>query len=219
MRPTAFRFIALLICLAVLSSTIGCSSLNRFKRNKRYKAPKLAELLLRDHLLGEVQRWYAPEVLVLDGAPLINLLAWARIYKGPEFDPSVCATALQILLGRGENVSRKDPRLAKLPELAALQRLNLAHMRLPDVAIFLDVEPALAFRRITARGEKTQVHETEEKLGELREGYLEVCGVVESECGLPMRVVGGSPDIESVIDSALSFIRECHGNREESARD
>ena len=34
---------------------------------KSYKVPKLAELLLRDHVVGEVRRWYAPDAIVMDG--------------------------------------------------------------------------------------------------------------------------------------------------------
>ena len=49
------------------------------KSLKHYKIPKLAEILLRDHILGEVQRWYTPDIIVQDGCPLINLAAWTKL--------------------------------------------------------------------------------------------------------------------------------------------
>ena len=51
------------------------------KSLKGYKIPKLAELLLRDHILDEVKKWYSPDYIILDGAPLLNLTAWAYLYK------------------------------------------------------------------------------------------------------------------------------------------
>ena len=46
-----------------------------------YKVPKLAELVLRDQLLARVRRWYAPDVIIMDGSPLINLMAWSVLYE------------------------------------------------------------------------------------------------------------------------------------------
>ena len=48
---------------------------------KSYKIPKLAELLLRDHVLGLVKRWYTPDLIVADGSPLLNITAWVRLYR------------------------------------------------------------------------------------------------------------------------------------------
>jgi len=171
---------------------------------KHYKIPKLAELLLRDHLLGEVRRWHAPEVTVMDGSPLINMTAWARLYKEELHDPRLAAAAMRILTGRGDAPGAED--LPRLPELAALKRLRVVRLTLPDAVVMLDVEPAVCMRRIHARGEKVQAHETEEKLARLREGYRMVCRVVAEEFGTAVEVLDGSVDPDTLAAAALDFV-------------
>jgi 1-acyl-sn-glycerol-3-phosphate acyltransferase len=134
------------------------------KNLKYYKVPKLAELLLRDHLLGETRRWHRPAVAVMDGSPLINLTAWARLYKEELFDPRVSAAAIRILTGRDEGLGATPPELRRLPELSALKRLRLTRLSLPDAVVMLDVAPEVCMRRIHGRGKRIQPHETEERL-------------------------------------------------------
>jgi len=178
------------------------------KSLKHYKIPKLAELLLRDHLMEQVRRWYAPEIIVLDGSPLINLTAWARLYKKEGLDAATCAKAMRVMTGRDEAIGRSDALYSKLPELAALKRLRLARMELPSAVAMLDVMPAVSIARIESRGEKMQVHETEEKLSRLREGYLMVCDVVRQEFGLAVRILDGNAALDEVTASAIRFARE-----------
>jgi 1-acyl-sn-glycerol-3-phosphate acyltransferase len=175
------------------------------KSLKHYKIPKMAEILLRDHMLGEVRRWYKPDIIVQDGCPLINLAAWAKLYKEEYFDAEACAKAIRILTGEREAVQKDDPIFDKVHELSALRRLRLDHMRLPDAAVMLDVAPAVSMRRISSRGEQRQVHETEEKLAKLREGYLLVIEVVEKEFGIPTRILDGEAGLEELAASAIAF--------------
>jgi thymidylate kinase len=177
------------------------------KSLKHYKIPKLAELLLRDHIMGEVQRWYTPDIIVQDGCPLINLAAWTKLYKEEYFDTEVCAKAIKILTGKREAITKDDPIFEKFHELAALRRFKLDHMRLPDAVIFLDVTPAVSVQRIQSRGEQRQVHETEEKLAKLREGYLLVTQVVEKEFNIPTRILDGGSEIDKVTASAIEFVK------------
>ncbi len=177
------------------------------KSLKQYKIPKLAEILLRDHILGEVQRWYTPDIIVQDGCPLINLAAWAKLYKEEYFDTEVCARAIRILTGKRKAIRKDDPIFTKFHELAVLRRYRLDHMRLPDAAIFLDVAPAVSIQRILSRGEQRQVHETEEKLAKLREGYLLVTQVVEKEFNIPTRILDGESEIDKVTASAIEFVK------------
>jgi len=177
------------------------------KSLKQYKIPKLAEILLRDHILGEVQRWYTPDIIVQDGCPLINLAAWAKLYKEEYFDTEVCAKAIRILTGKREAIRKDDPIFTKFHELAVFRRFRLDHMRLPDAVIFLDVAPAVSIQRIQSRGEQRQVHETEEKLAKLREGYLLVTQVVEKEFNIPTRILDGESEIDKVTTSAIEFVK------------
>lgn len=177
------------------------------KSLKQYKIPKLAELLLRDHIMGEVQRWYTPDIIVQDGCPLINLAAWAKLYREEYFDTEVCSKAIRILTGKREAIRKDDPIFVKFHELAALRRFRLDHMRLPDAVIMLDVAPAVSIQRIKNRGEQRQVHETEEKLAKLREGYLLVTQVVEKEFNIPTRILDGESEIDKVTASAIEFVK------------
>ena len=159
--------------------------------------------------MSGAKRWYAPEFLVLDGCPLLNLVGWAKIYKPEHFNAAACRSALLLLCGRGEGLDRGDPLRTHFPELAALKRTGLAHLTLPDAVVMLDVEPAVSMERIQKRGEKQQVHETEEKLAKLREGYLQVCRVVEKDFGIPLKIVDGRDEIGSIAVAAMTFVDEC----------
>jgi 1-acyl-sn-glycerol-3-phosphate acyltransferase len=185
------------------------------KSLKSYKIPKLAEMMLRDHLLGAVQRWYSPEVIVLDGSPLLNMAAWARIYKGEAFDAEVCAATVAIVTGRDEAPAKNDAVYEKLPELRGLARLGLASMKLPDAAVLLDVDPAVSISRIEQRGQQRQAHETHDKLSRLRDGYLMVCEIAQERFGLAVRVLDGRMTLEEVTDSTLQFIGEVESHVEE----
>jgi 1-acyl-sn-glycerol-3-phosphate acyltransferase len=175
------------------------------KSLKHYKVPKLAELLLRDQLMKQVRRWYAPEVVVLDGSPLLNLMAWTSLYKADAVDADSCANAIRVLTGRGQEVGRRDPVYARLPELKLFERLGLTSMCLPDMAMLLDVDPAESIRRIERRDTRKQVHETEEKLTRLRQGYLDLLGVVDSTFGVKTRILDGGAPLESVTSTAIDY--------------
>jgi thymidylate kinase len=83
----------------------------------------------------------------------------------------------------------------------------LTRLRLPHVVILLDVDPGTACARIGSRGEQRQVHETEEKLAELRSAYLMVCEVVQRRWGIPVHVVDGNQSLEKVVDESLQFAK------------
>ena len=186
---------------------------------KSYKIPKLAELLLRDRMVEEVRRWYAPDLIVMDGAPLLNITAWAKLYRDEAFDESICASILRILTGRDDEVGAADPVFDKFPELVTLKRLYLAKLELPDTVLFLDVDPRVSMERIRSRGEKQQVHETKEKLGKLREGYRLVGEVVERDLGVPARALDGPLPIEAVIENALGELGRMSGPKLDQLRE
>ncbi|MCX6834028.1 MAG: hypothetical protein NTW07_02655, partial [candidate division Zixibacteria bacterium] len=114
---------------------------------------------------------------------------------------------LGILSGRTKDVSRSNSIFARFPELARMKRLGLTHLTLPDIVILIDVDPATACRRIEARGQQRQVHETEEKLDRLRRAYHQVCEVVQTDWQVPTRILNGGQPLENVIEQALAFAR------------
>jgi thymidylate kinase len=174
---------------------------------RSYKIPKLTELVLRDHVLGEVKRWYAPHVVVSDGCPLLNIASWVRLYRDPPPEDTVLAGIMGVLSGR-DRPRRSDALYDAFPELLALRRLHVLPLRCPEAVLFLDVDPAVSIERIRGRGETRQVHETEEKLVRLREGYRSVCRVLEREWQIPVRTLDGHRPLEEVTASALRALKE-----------
>jgi len=173
------------------------------KNLAHYKLPKLAELLLRDRLLAEVERWYRPDHIFLDGSPLLNMTAWASLYHEEFFDAEICAKALDILTGNDRRL-KSDPIFARLPELAALRKLKLNHLHLPDAVVFLDVDPEVCMGRIASRGETVQAHENMEKLTKLRDAYRLVCDVLEQR--QPVCRLDGERSLEQLVREAASFV-------------
>jgi len=169
----------------------------------RYKIPKLTELLLRDALLGEAKRWYGSDLIFMDGSPILNMTAWSILYRPEMMSPDFCARAMAILAGRG---SARDPIFKEFPELRLMKRLGLTRLALPDAVIFLDIPPAVSMARIRKRGEKMQVHETEEKLGRLREAYLLVVEAAREIMGLPAFVLDGDRDPDSIAAEARGLV-------------
>lgn len=172
----------------------------------RYKVPKMAELLLRDRLLRDAGRWYRPRAVFMDGMPLLNLCAWAILFREEHFTPEVCARILAVLGPQEERVPGHDPVFRLFPELVQLRRLGLDRLRRPDLTIFLDVPPEVCLQRIAARGEARQVHETADHLAKLRRAYLMTVGVLQAELPDRVLILDGGPPIAQVTGEAVGFL-------------
>lgn len=181
------------------------------KSLKFYKIPKLTELLLRDRLLDEAKRWYSPDLIVLDGSPLLNLLAWSVLYKKNAMDHATCSTVLGILSGLAKDISRDNPVFDRFPELTYMKRLGLTKLDLPDIVIFIDLSPDVACQRIDTRGEQKQVHETADKLDQLRRAYLQVCEVVRKDWHIPVSILNGDQSREDLCEAANKFVKKSLG--------
>jgi thymidylate kinase len=181
----------------------------------RYKIPKLTELLLRDALLGEAKRWYGPDVVIMDGSPLLNMTAWSVLYREEPLSEAFCAQVVGILAGRTPSTASHKALFEEFPVLRTMQRLRLTRLSLPDAIVFLDVEPTVAMQRIRARGEDVQVHETEEKLARLRAAYTQVVAATKKELGRPAYVFSGDQDADYVSAAVLGLIAQERGVDEE----
>lgn len=177
------------------------------KSLKSYKLPKLAELLLRDHLTGEAAHWYRPDHIIQDGSPLLNLVGWSILYREQAFNRQACAKAIKLLSAR-QQLAENDPIFNSFPELRNLQQLRPCGMSLPDVLIMLDIDPKLCCQRIASRGEPVQPHETADKLSRMRRGYLRVCEVVEQQLGIPVLVINSTAGMEQICNQATRFIEQ-----------
>jgi len=169
-----------------------------------YKVPKLTELLLRDRLLSEVERWYRPEFVFMDGSPLLNMTAWAALYRENFFTEEACSKALNILSGN-DDLPGDDTIFKQFPELLGLRKLKLNHLKLPDVVIFLDVAPDVCIKRIISRGERIQSHENIEKLSKLRSAYQLVCTVLTRNHSVFH--ISGDKDLDQITEEAILFIK------------
>ncbi len=183
--------------------------LGRYAKRARslanYKIPKLAELLLRDRLLAEVSRWYAPGIIVLDGSPLLNIAAWAALYGREGLSSERLAVAIGILAGQKRGITRSDPLFTELPELRQLNMLGLTHLKLPLRLVLLDLPAEAACARIAARGAARQPHETAEGLGRLRDAYLKVVQIVGRHWIVPVLILDATLPLEQLTDEAARF--------------
>jgi len=182
----------------------------------RYKIPKLAELLLRDRLLSEVNRWYAPQWVVQDGSPLLNMAAWVVLYDRQRLEDDTLIQAITVLAGGQSGLSRRGPVFRQIPELAVLSRLGLNRLRLPRLLILLDLPASVACARIVSRGGPRQPHETEERLALLREAYQRVARITALKWNLPLLVVEAARPLDETLAIVMNFIetnlepKPCH---------
>ncbi|MFC2107183.1 1-acyl-sn-glycerol-3-phosphate acyltransferase [Bacteroidota bacterium] len=176
------------------------------KSLKLYKVPKLTELLLRNSLISRIKRWHKPHSIVLDGSPLLNLIAWSILYKEDLFNEEICVKAIKILCSLENNIPDNDTIYSDFAELKTLKKLGMCNFDLPELVIFLDADPSLAISRINKRGEKKQVHEKEEKLVKLRTAYLSICKILKEKFDIPTLIIAGDDTIENTRDTAIDFI-------------
>jgi thymidylate kinase len=129
-------------------------------------------------------------------------------------DRKTCSAALGLLCGRDIDVDRRRTLMETFPELRYMKKLGLTKLALPDVIILIDLPPAEACHRITARGEPVQVHENEEKLGRLRDAYLQVCDVAENDWQVPTLILDGSTSREDIRMAAVEFVKQANAKHE-----
>lgn len=172
---------------------------------ERYKIPKIAELLLRDRLLGEIVMEYRPARVFMDGMPALNLAAWTILYRD-HTDADTCAKVMGALTQRGPVPAPGDAVYSEYPELVRLRELGFDHLHVPNAVVFLDVLPEVCVSRIAARGKAKQVHETTAMLSRLRGAYLTVCDIAARAWRLPVLRLDGDRDPDEVADEARAFV-------------
>ena len=91
-----------------------------------------------------------------------------------------------------------------------MKKLHLNHLNIPDVIIFLDVDPEVSIKRIMSRGETVQAHENVEKLSKLRKAYHMVCNILEKNS--PVYRVQGDIEMEQLTQEAATFIKNVRRN-------
>jgi len=118
--------------------------------------------------------------------------------------------AIDVLTG-GDKFTKDNSIFSHYPELLALRKLNLNHLHMPDITLFLDIDPAISLQRIHSRGENVQAHENLEKLTKLRAAYHVVCDVL-SKSNSVFRLQADT-DIEQIGQEAVQFIMTIIGKK------
>jgi len=183
---------------------------SKAKSLKLYKIPKMMELILRNRLHGKIEKSRSQHNIILDGSPLLNLVAWSYLYK-KTLDSESVSNVINFLTSQGKGIDRNDEIYSEYPELKMLKRCRMANLKLPDKVIFMDTSVATALERISKREKKLQVHETEEKLGRLRDAYHLVCSVVKDKFAIPVLIINGNQNLENISKEAIDFMNITNG--------
>jgi hypothetical protein len=159
-------------------------------------------------VLQHVVKKTQPAWVVADGSPVLNMVAWAVLYKQHRLDEAMCAKTIAVLTGQDAEIPHDDPLFLELPELSHLRRLRLTNLVLPDAVFLLDVSPETACRRVEARAKTRQAHETSDALAKLRGAYITVCDAVRQRWQIPFCRLDGEDQPEAIARTALAFLQQ-----------
>jgi energy-coupling factor transporter ATP-binding protein EcfA2 len=191
-----------------------------------YPPAKVFQMLLQDNAAMKLSRRYAVDVMVSDGNLLLSGAGRAFNYRGPVSAPPTAEDvdhAFQHLLhGKrlGPEVRKHLPDLKMADALAVTARLiRLQGIWIPDQALFLDLTPDEAVRRVRTRGSKVDRHENAGDLGTAREGYMRVLDVMAKNNGAASThiIEAGSLGPGEVLAAAVKAL-EPHLPRIEGAK-
>jgi deoxyadenosine/deoxycytidine kinase len=150
----------------------------RLKNRKLYRIFKFIELLLRVKLLYKIDSKYAPELVITDGAPLINILGWGHYYCPEIYSKEILIEVVGYMTGNKIPKHRKAFFKKHSREILLINRLRIK-FHIPDQVFFLKVSPDMAIERISHRNEDLQPHENKEFLNNLQESYAMVCKLLK----------------------------------------
>jgi hypothetical protein len=211
--------------------SLACRRLaKRFANNGRlYPYLKLAHLMFQDDAAVSMGRRHGCDVVVSDCNLILSAMGRAANYRrgathngAPRPRSTVDdLTAVFALLVEGrpleaESVGRL-PSLSTARRVAALARaLGFDGVWIPDVVLFLDVDPDVALRRIRERSGRVDGHENLAAMTHARETYLKALKALDAYVGRPCTLVIDVNDANprDVLAQALEAVRphvEAHG--------
>jgi broad-specificity NMP kinase len=161
----------------------------KFVDNRKiYPVFKLSQLFFQDVAAQKLVKKYSPDLMVSDGNLLLSTLGRAANYlqpaseseKGSDSRQTVGPYDLKAVL---EYIIDKKPLPEKTRNILSdfkktgiiikLLRLTVVNkLLLPDMVIFMDIEPERALDRIKNRGKKIDLHENIHDLTQARNMYL-----------------------------------------------
>jgi diacylglycerol kinase family enzyme len=145
-----------------------------------YELSKLTELVARSKIQDTIVKKYKPEYVITDGSALVNMLGWARYYHPQHFNEDKYFEIISYLTAKKKMPFIKTLYyIRQLPELVLINGVYAAHLQVPDLIIFLKVNPQEAIRRILERGKEIQIHEQVKFLETLQGAYSFICKMLE----------------------------------------
>ena len=181
---------------------------------------KLAHLMFQDDAAVSIGRRHGCEVVVSDCNLIMSAIGRAGNYKrGAARNGTAPATvddlvALFGLLIEGKPLPQESR--SRLPSMSApgfiskLARvLGFDGVWVPDVVIFLDLDPATALARMRNRGRKLDRHENEADMARARQTYLAALIALETYLGRPCTHVIDVTETEphEVLRQAVAALR------------
>ncbi len=157
---------------------------------------KLAHLMFQDDAAVSIGRRHRCEIVVSDCNLIMSAIGRAGNYKRgaakngtapPTVDDLV---ALFGLLIEGKQLPAES--VSRLPSMSApgfisrlARLLGFDGVWIPDMVIFLDLDPATALARMRNRGRKLDRHENEADMARARETYLDALKALDTYLGRP----------------------------------
>jgi diacylglycerol kinase family enzyme len=153
-----------------------------------YRQLKTLDLMARSRMREHLVRYERPDVVLTDGDPLVNTLAWSvgRLYRDQLLDDDQqVLDALAYLSGQARIPRNELPHyLRHAWQLAVVNRLTSIRFPMPDIVVLLQIDGASAMERIHRRGRSLQAHESPEALDALGAGYERICELIEVHHGV-----------------------------------
>ncbi len=153
-----------------------------------YPYIKLAHMMFQDDAAESVARRYGCAVMVSDCNLILSAIGRASNYQrgathsGSSRPRSRVEDLTAVLAYLIEGTPLPQESASRLPSLGAAgtitrlaRRLGFDGVGLPDVVLFLDLDPAVALDRISARGGPRDRHENLADMTHARETYLTRC--------------------------------------------
>ncbi len=195
----------------------------RFGNDPRlYPYFKLAHLMLQDDAAVSIARRYGCDVMVSDCNLLLSAMGRAGNYRrgatrnGEPRARSTVEDLRRVFAYLIEGRPLPAESAERLPSLGAAglvaglaRRLGFDGVWVPDVVLFLDIDPAVALERVRSRSSNLDRHENLSDMTRARETYLKALKALDDyagrACTQVIDVTGAEP--REVIERALDAMR------------
>jgi SAM-dependent methyltransferase len=156
-----------------------------------YPYVKLAHLMFQDDAAASIGRRYRCDVVVSDCNLILSAMGRAGNYRrGATRERSTVEDLRAVFAFLMEGTALPAESAGRLPSMSAagnfsaLARLfGFDGVWLPDVVLFLDLDPATALERIQGRGQRLDRHENLPDMQHARETYLKALRALETYRG------------------------------------